>query len=186
MDENKDVRQAEPQNAPQDKQPAPLSEARKTALLRYMAVLFAVAFLLVLLSLILQAHSSKATISELTQTSSSALSNVEQLQAQNRDLQDEKQTLTQEKSELEAQVEDLQKQLDETKQADENEESAEKLKLELELAHTKEAYEALLVAKNCEMHEGNVTFSKAMDTLADLEQYLGTEARAEYEKLLAE
>ena len=66
------------------------------------------------------------------------------------------------------------------------EESAEKLKLELELAHTKEAYEALLVAKNCEMHEGNVTFSKAMDTLADLEQYLGTEARAEYEKLLAE
>ena len=77
MEENKDVRQAEPQNAPQDKQPAPLSEARKTALLRYMAVLFAVAFLLVLLSLILQAHSSKATISELTQTSSSALSNVE-------------------------------------------------------------------------------------------------------------
>lgn len=138
MDENKNVRQAEPQNAPQDKQPAPLSEARKTALLRYMAVLFAVAFLLVLLSLILQAHSSKATISELTQTSSSALSNVEQLQAQNRDLQDEKQTLTQEKSELEAQVEDLQKQLDETKQADEKEESAEKLKLELELAHTKE------------------------------------------------
>ena len=101
-------------------------------------------------------------------------------------LQDEKQALTQEKSELEAQVEDLQKQLDETKQADEKEESAEKLKLELELAHTKEAYEALLVAKNCEMHEGNVTFSKAMDTLADLEQYLGTEARAEYEKLLAE
>lgn len=175
MDENKDVQQTEQQ----DKQPAPLSEARKTALLRYMAVLFAVAFLLVLLSLILQAHSSKATISELTQTSSSALSNVEQLQAQNRDLQDEKQTLTQEKSELEAQV-------DETKQADEKEESAEKLKLELELAHTKEAYEALLVAKNCEMHEGNVTFSKAMDTLADLEQYLGTEARAEYEKLLAE
>lgn len=32
------------------------------------------------------------------------------------------------------------------------------------------------MAKNCEMHEGNVTFSKAMDTLADLEQYLGTEA----------
>ena len=60
MDENKDVQQTEQQ----DKQPAPLSEARKTALLRYMAVLFAVAFLLVLLSLILQAHSSKATISD--------------------------------------------------------------------------------------------------------------------------
>lgn len=165
------------QTEQQDKQPAPLSEARKTcAAAGIWRCCSAVAFLLVLRLLVLQAHSSKATISELTQTSSSALSNVEQLQAQNRDLQDEKQTLTQEKSELEAQVEDLQKQLDETKQADEKEESAEKLKLELELAHTKEAYEALLVAKNCEMHEGNVTFSKAMDTLADLEQYLGTEA----------
>ena len=55
MDENKDVQQTEQQ----DKQPAPLSEARKTALLRYMAVLFAVAFLLVLLSLILQASFSR-------------------------------------------------------------------------------------------------------------------------------
>ena len=179
MDENKDVQQTEQQ----DKQPAPLSEARKTALLRYMAVLFAVAFLLVLLSLILQAHSSKATISELTQTSSSALSNVEQLQAQNRDLQDEKQALTQEKSELEAQVEDLQKQLDETKQADEKEESAEKLKLELELAHTKEAYEALLEAKGCDMREGNVTFSRAMQTLERLKDYLGPTALEEYHAL---
>ena len=39
MDENKDEQQTEQQ----EKQPAPLSEARKTALLRYMAVLFAVA-----------------------------------------------------------------------------------------------------------------------------------------------
>lgn len=178
MDEKKDVQQ--------EAQSAPLSGARKTALVRYIAVLFAVAFLLVLLSLILQAHSSKATISELTQTSSSALSNVEQLQAQNRDLQDEKQALTQEKSELEQQLEDLKQELEQTKQSDEQEEDRERMALELELAHTKEAYEALIVASGCETHEGNVTFSKAMDTLADLEGYLGTEARAEYEKLLAE
>ena len=42
------------------------------------------------------------------------------------------------------------------------------------------------MAKNCTTHEGNVTFSKAMDTLEELESYLGTEARADYEKLLAE
>ena len=173
MDEKKDTQQ-------------PLSEARKTALLRYMAVLFAVAFLLVLLSLILQAHSSKATISELTQTSSSARSNVEQLQAQNRDLQDEKQALTQEKTALEAQVEELKAQLEAAQQEAEREEDAEKQAMKLELTRTRDAYEALLVAKNCETHEGNVTFSKAMDTLADLKEHLGEEALAEYEKLLAE
>ena len=173
MDEKKDTQQ-------------PLSEARKTALLRYMAVLFAVAFLLVLLSLILQAHSSKATISELTQTSSSALSNVEQLQTQNRDLQNEKQALTQEKTALEAQVGELKAQLEAAQQEAEREDDAEKQAMKLELTRTKDAYEALLVAKNCETHEGNVTFSKAMDTLADLKEHLGEEALAEYEKLLAE
>ncbi len=186
MDEKKDAQQETQQPVQPEKQAAPLSEARKTALLRYMAVLFAVAFLLVLLSLILQAHSSKATISELTQTSSSALSNVEQLQAQNRDLQDEKQTLTKENTALQTQVEELQEELEQTKRDDEKEENQEKLKLELELARTKEAYESLIVAKNCTTHEGNVTFSKAMDTLEELESYLGTEARADYEKLLAE
>ena len=47
----------------------PLSEKRKSALLRYMAVLFCAAFILVLISLILQTHSSKAKISELNATS---------------------------------------------------------------------------------------------------------------------
>ena len=59
----------------------PLSEKRKSALLRYMAVLFCAAFILVLISLILQTHSSKAKISELNAASTSALSNAEALQA---------------------------------------------------------------------------------------------------------
>ena len=50
----------------------PLSEKRKSALLRYMAVLFCAAFILVLISLILQTHSSKAKISELNAASTSA------------------------------------------------------------------------------------------------------------------
>ena len=44
---------------PAPQPPAPLSDARKAALLRYMAILFAVAFLLVLLSLILQTQLQK-------------------------------------------------------------------------------------------------------------------------------
>ena len=50
----------------------PLSEKRKSALLRYMAVLFCAAFILVLISLILQTHSSEAKISELNAASTSA------------------------------------------------------------------------------------------------------------------
>lgn len=88
MDEEKKTTPAE-----QPQPPAPLSDARKAALLRYMAILFAVAFLLVLLSLILQTHSSKSTISELSAASTSALDNAVKLQEQNRALQEEKQQL---------------------------------------------------------------------------------------------
>ena len=54
MDEEKKTTPAE-----QPQPPAPLSDARKAALLRYMAILFAVAFLLVLLSLILKSRSAE-------------------------------------------------------------------------------------------------------------------------------
>ena len=79
------------QNQEHAQPPAPLSDARKAALLRYMAILFAVAFLLVLLSLILQTHSSKSTISELRAASTSALDNAVKLQEENRALQEEQQ-----------------------------------------------------------------------------------------------
>ena len=78
----------------------PLSEKRKSALLRYMAVLFCAAFILVLISLILQTHSSEAKISELNAASTSALSNAEALQNENRALQDDKIALEKENQEL--------------------------------------------------------------------------------------
>ena len=93
MDENKN-----PQTQPETAQDpgTPLSEKRKAALLRYMTILFSAAFVLVLISLILQMHSSEAKISELNAASTSALSNAEALQAENRSLQDEKIALEQE------------------------------------------------------------------------------------------
>lgn len=181
MDEekkNKPDAQAQP--------PAPLSDARKAALLRYMAILFAVAFVLVLLSLILQTHSSKSTISELSAASTSALDNAVKLQEQNRALQEEKQ-------QLQDQLDELQKKLDEETalndqllEAAQDEESDAKTELrdkEQELDHTRMAYDALLTAMNCDTREGNVTFSRAMETVARYADCLSEEALAEYEKL---
>ena len=181
MDEEKKNKPVE-----QTPAPAPLSDARKAALLRYMAILFAVAFLLVLLSLILQTHSSKSTISELSAASTSALDNAVKLQEQNRTLQEEKQ-------QLEDQLDEVQKKLDEETalndqllQASQDEEEDSKQELRdktQELEHTRLAYEALFTAMQCETHEGNVTFSRAMETVERYKECLSDGALAEYEKL---
>lgn len=166
---------------------APLSEARKAALLRYMAILFAVAFLLVLLSLILQTHSSKSTISELSAASMSALDNAVKLQEENRALQDETQSLRDELAQSQAQLEEetarsasLEEQTGQEAQAQQEELKA----TEQELLHTKAAYEALLTAMRCQTREGNVTFSRAMETVERYKAYLDETALLEYEKLL--
>ena len=54
---------------------------------------------------------------------------------------------------------------------------------EQELDHTRLAYEALLTAMNCDTHEGNVTFSRAMETVARYQECLSENALAEFEKL---
>ena len=172
MDEEKKNQNQEPAQPP-----APLSDARKAALLRYMAILFAVAFLLVLLSLILQTHSSKSTISELSAASTSALDNAVKLQEENRTLQEEKQ-------QLQDQLDELQKKLDEETALNEQLLAASQdEEKDQELEHTRMAYEALLTAMNCDTREGNVTFSRAMETVARYADCLSEEALAEYEKL---
>ena len=171
--------------APEEQRP-PLSDRRRNALLRYMAVLFCAAFILVLISLILQMHSSEAKISELNAASTSALSNAEALQTENRTLQDEKIALEKKNEELQEKIDELTKQLEEAAQAEEDSQTAENevvKNLRTELDRTKEAYEALLEAKGCDMREGNVTFSRAMQTLERLKDYLGPTALEEYHAL---
>ena len=85
----------------EENKPTPQSEAdkekelaaKRNAFLRYMTIIFAVAFLLVLISLVLQAHTAKAALSDLKESNSSALSNAavnaELLQDENRKLQEE-------------------------------------------------------------------------------------------------
>ena len=166
--------------------PAPLSDARKAALLRYMAILFAVAFLLVLLSLILQTHSSKSTISQLSAASTSALDNAVKLQEQNRTLQEEKQQLQDQLDETQQKLEEETALNDQLLEAAKDEESADQKEIkekEQQLEHTRLAYEAPLTAMGCDTHEGNVTFSRAMETVARYKDCLSENALAEYEKL---
>ena len=109
MDENKN-----PQTQPETAQDPgkPLSEKRKAALLRYMTILFSAAFVLVLISLILQMHSSEAKISELNAASTSALSNAEALQAENRSLWMQLQQSTVRGQELRQRLHHCEEQLD--------------------------------------------------------------------------
>jgi len=93
-------------------------ESKRLALLRYMIIMFAMAFVLVLLSMVLQTKSSNQTITHLHNSSASAITRAEELQDENRELEEK---LAQLSSQLlaeqsrataaETQLEDLQKQL---------------------------------------------------------------------------
>lgn len=76
------VKTLEPEKA---KDPV-LSEKRKRAMVEYMAIMFFVAFVLVLLSLIVQNRSLKQTTSENINTSMNLQGRIENLQSENREL----------------------------------------------------------------------------------------------------
>lgn len=86
---------------------SPLSNKKKNALVRYMAILFGVAFLLVLLSFLIQLRDSRETISDLSQANSSALQNAGRLQEDNQKLIQDKETLLQQVASLETQLRDM-------------------------------------------------------------------------------
>lgn len=167
------------ETAPEEK--TPLDDKKKNALLRYITILFAVAFLFVLFSMLLQMRDSQATISELNQSSASALQKAEQLQEHNQQLQEENDS-------LQAQIEALQQEVDKLTESDQSEE-IEQLREELELAKgkTQNAYELLLQAMELQTpgsQEGNVAFSKALDNLESLKDYLGETGLKVYNRLL--
>ena len=122
-----------------------LDEKRKTALLRYVAILFAVAFVLVLISLLGQARHSKTAITELSQTSSSALQKAEQLQQDNQSLSEANEELVQDKKYLQQQVEQL------TEEIETLEEELETVRQEQ--ADLQKAYDTLL-AETASPEEG--------------------------------
>ena len=135
---------------------------KRTALLRYMTVMFAAAFILVLMSFLLQMKSHNTTISEMTQTSASALSKAERLQEENRTLQT---ALTETRKYVEIAREEG----------------------EEDVSNTKTAYDALLKVLSTEKpRDGDVEYSKAVETVKNLRKYLSDEAVALFEEVMAE
>ena len=167
---------------------SPMEEGRKNALLRYIAILFAVAFLFVLLSLMMQMRDSRATISELNAASASALKNAEKLQSDN-------EALRTENAQLNEQLEVLQEEKEQLEQALEEAEAAKgDAALEAEIrtaqqtqAKIRQAYEYLLEAMEIVTpgsQEGNVAASKVLENLELLQEYLGAQGQEIYQSLI--
>ena len=145
-----------------------LDEKRKSALLRYVAILFAVAFVLVLVSMLGQVRDSKSAISELSKSSTSAIQKAEQLQDENQELRQENVELVQDKKFLQQQVLQL------TEEAEDLEkEAAAAVEQQEKLL---EAYEALLFA----MENGET------ENLEQFKEILGENGMKAYETLTKE
>lgn len=145
-----------------------LDETRKSALLRYVAILFAVAFVLVLISMLSQVRDSKSAITELSQSSTSAIQKAEKLQEENQDLRQANVELQQDKKFLQQQV----------LQMTDDVESLEQL-LDAAVEHQDnllEAYEALLTA----METGET------ENLEQFKEILGENGLKAYETLTKE
>lgn len=145
----------------------PISDEKRTALLRYMAILFGVAFLLVLLTFLIQLRDSKQTISELNKSNASALQNAGKLQ-------DENQALSAANATLEVQVEDLESQVEDLETTKERlEKTQSQLEQELEEANqkvtdTQTAYVLLGQAKAAASEEDTETLSTVLAQLNPL------------------
>ena len=88
-----------------------LDDKRKNAMLRYIGIMFVLAFLFVLVSMLGELRTSEVTISELNQSSTSAIHKAEQLQDNNRQLEKDNAYLTGRIDELEKQIADLELEL---------------------------------------------------------------------------
>ena len=189
MNENEKNQNVQPEKAV-------LDERKKNALLRYVAIMFAVAFVFVLLSMFGQMRDSKSAISELNQSSSSALQKAEALQEHNQELEKENAYLTGRIEELEDQLEKLEQELTaaegQLKQAeidyaaleaekDQLLEQAEKDRISVETA-----YEKLLELQKTVtpgVQAGNAAAEKLAAEVKDKLEYLGDYALEIYENL---
>ena len=161
-----------------------LDDKKRNALLRYLAILFAVAFIMVLISMAMELRNSSAAVKELNQSSVSALQKAELLQDTNRQLEKDKSHLEGRSEELEKQLADAELELavsEEPVQTQKDElealqEQAEALRQESEARQ--KAYELLLQAK--------AGSAGAMLELNNYKAYLGETALKEYENLIKE
>lgn len=165
----------------------PLDDKKKNALMRYIFILFAVAFLLILLSFFMQLRDTNQTISELVQSNASALQNAEKLQEDNRKLVDERETWQENFSvELEL-AEDANEGLQGELEFSENQVKVlitDVEMLEELVKETTRNYENLLGAENA-LNAGDIAGAKAyLPALRESDASLGNEGHERYEALL--
>ena len=160
-------------------QEAPVSEQKRTALLRYMVILFAVAFALVLLSFLIQASNSQSTIDQLSATSTSALQNAEQLQENNWALTEEIERLNEELDNATLAILEYQ----ESAQAEKNAAYQEGVAKGREegAAQTRKAY--TLIAQALE-EENPEALKRILDELEPIKGNLSQDAQKEYDNIL--
>ena len=179
--------------APQDrametKQKSGLSEKRKRALINYMAILFAVAFLLVALSLAIQYRDSQATISQLGANARTAMEKAETLQDENQHLTQELESAQNALTQKTQEMADVQNAMSDLENA--NEElrgsNAELSKEKMDALNTAAAYQYLARAQAAQAAEDFSTLRVAMDKLATLSKYLSAEDQVLYQNLLAQ
>ncbi|MDD3165277.1 MAG: hypothetical protein PHS97_05420 [Oscillospiraceae bacterium] len=163
-----DLTAAKPESVPQEKR-------RQRALVNYLAVMFVVAFLLVLLSFLIQLRDSRATISELNQSSLSALSNAQILQASNEQLTDENADLLGKNETLSDALDALQTKQEALTQLQEQ--------TEQQLADTISAYELLSKAQNALGAGDMATLTTVMTALEPLQSQFTGESAQQYAAL---
>ena len=148
--------------------PAEEKEAalHRNALLRYVIIMFAVALVLVLLSMVLQTKSSNATISDLHHSSTSALTRAEALQNANRELEDKLKTQQEKNLILQNQLESL--------RYDREAASVENKAL-------RSVYDALITVLMGADATTPEAYQKAVDTVNTMKQYLTTQQLALFE-----
>lgn len=161
----------------EEKKNTPVSSEKRTALLRYLAILFAVAFLLVLLSYLIQAFHSQSTIDKLNITSASALQNAESLQETNRELTQENKQLNDELDDARAAILEYQESASAEKKA-----AAEDAELKATEAVQK-AYDLLLIANNAADEKEK---AQALEALKQEKENLSEQGLKLYEQLLNE
>ena len=146
-----------------EQQPLPAAEHKKKSFLVYLTILFVVAFLLVLLSYLMQLRDSRATISELNESSMSALANAQRLQQANETLSEENTDLREQMNELKNENEDLQSALSDAEAAANRD------------SQTALAYETLLRAKAAKDSGDTAALSAAIAELEELQGYLSAQ-----------
>ena len=192
MSEQEKMHLSAAESAPTEAEVAPLSTGKRNALLRYMAILFGVAFLLVLLSFLIQMRDSRETISDLHQSNASALENAWQLQEENQalsaanaDLQAQLEQVRGEARAAEAQSADAAAQLDERTRQLHQAQAA--LDAAEQAAEDARIAGALLANAQAAWDAGDRTaLDEALAALEPLQDALSKTGQARYQKLLTD